>query len=120
MKPSPAHFSKLPNRIARQTAKLSSLATYDTIHGGARALVLAKKCDRFGVNFSEGVSAREIVSEVYGRSTGRTCERFGAFFCPECGCVSLGLEMAFACCAETEKECENGPTEEEIAGMEIA
>jgi hypothetical protein len=104
MKTKSVHYSKLANRIARQTARFASVATSDTIHGGARALSLAKHLDRFRVNFSDGVSAREIVSHVYGNSTGRTCERFGAFECRECGCVSLGLEMALACCAETEEE----------------
>jgi hypothetical protein len=104
MKPKAAHYSQLANRIARQTAKLASIATANTVYGGASALVLAKACDRLGVKFSDGVSGREIVSHVYGNSTGRTCERFGPFECVECGCVSLGLEMAFACCAETEEE----------------
>jgi hypothetical protein len=104
MKPKAAHYSKLANRIARQTARLAHIATRDTIHGGASALILAKRADKLGANFHDGVLAREIVSEVYSRSTGRTCERFGPFECVECGCVSLGLEMALACCANSKEE----------------
>lgn len=120
MKPKAVHFNLLSGRVARQTARLAALATRDTLHGGASALVLAKNCDRFNVQFSDGVSGKEIVHHVYGNSSGRTCQRFGAFECPECGCVSLGLEMAYACCAETEVEREEGPTESELAEMEIA
>lgn len=119
MKPSPSHFNLLSGRVARQTARLAALATLDTLHGGTGALVLAKNCDRFNVQFSDGVSGQEIVLHVYGNSSGRTCQRFGAFECPECGCVSLGLELAYACCAETEAEREEGPSESELAEMAL-
>ena len=119
MKTNSVHYSKLANRIARQTARFASVATSDTIHGGARALSLAKHFDRFHVNFSDGVSAAEIVSHVYGNSTGRTCERFGAFECPECGCVALGLEMALACCTETEEEIDADTLDGSLDGLNL-
>lgn len=71
-------------------------ATLDTIHGGALAIVYAKRLARLGSR----VPADDIVSDVYSRSTGHTSERWGAWECPECGTAHLGIDAALACCAE--------------------
>lgn len=92
-----ANPSDLYDRGDRACAKLARIARGDTIHGGARALVLAERAERIGVHFP----ASEVVSEVYSLSN-YTCGRFGAYQCPECGRASLGQDAAYACCAHTE------------------
>lgn len=82
----------------RNTAKLAAKARVNTIYGGASALRLARHCERLGVKFIDGVSAREVVSDVYSRSTGETSATFEGWECPECGSACLGIELALACC----------------------
>ena len=96
-------FRNFPHHSCeRSTVRLARIATADTIYGGARALVLANACDRLGVKFIDGVSAKEIVSDVYSRSTGNESRQFGGWKCPECGQSHVGIDAAFACCQETE------------------
>lgn len=85
--------SELGNRHDRACAKLARIARGDTVHGGARALVLAKRAEALGVNFP----ARDIVSDVYGASNW-SCGEWGAYECPECGSAHLGTEAALNCC----------------------
>lgn len=95
-----APYSRFPLRSPeRNTARLARIATVDTIFGGARALVLAKACDRLGVQFVDAIKATDIVSDVYSRSTGKESVRFGAWQCPECGQSHVGQERAMQCCA---------------------
>lgn len=88
---------ELASREDRAIAKLARIARGDTVHGGAKALVLAKRLN--GMNSQ--VPADEVVGEVYSLSN-YTCGRFGAYECPECGSAHLGTEAAYACCAESE------------------
>lgn len=88
----------------RSTVRLARIATGNTILGGCSALVLAKHADRLGVKFMDGVSAREIVADVYSRSTGRESEQFGGWECPECGCAHVGRDNAFKCCSESQED----------------
>jgi hypothetical protein len=85
-------ISELP-RDERAIAKLARIARNDTVWGGCRALLLARRLNSLKSN----VPATEIVSHVYGLSDG-TCGRFTCFQCPECGQSYLGKEMAWQCC----------------------
>lgn len=86
-------------RDERATVKLARIARRDTIHGGARALVIAKRMNRAKID------ANAIVSDVYHGSNYSLGEH-GAYECPECGCVHLGTEAAFNCCANQENWAE--------------
>jgi hypothetical protein len=92
-------FSRFAPSPERNTVRLADRATNDTIWGGVSALILAKKADKLGVAFVDGVSARDIVHDVYSRSTGRSSERFSAWECPECGQAHVGQESALQCCS---------------------
>ena len=53
--------------IAEQSLRLAKMAVSDTINGGARALVYAKRLNRMNSN----IPAMEIVSNVYSSSLGK-------------------------------------------------
>ena len=86
-----SHIWKLPP-YERACARLEHIARYDTINGGARAMVLAGRASR------KRFPARDIVSDVYGASTGKASETWGAWRCDECGSVFLGRDAAAECC----------------------
>lgn len=106
MRPKPAHFSQLTCKASFNTAKLAAQARADTIHGGAKALVLAEKYDAKATKFANGDTGNSIVSEVYSQSSGKHSETLEGWECPECGNAVLGLENAFACCAPCQDEGE--------------
>lgn len=83
--------NNLFDKTERAQAKLARIARGDTIHGGARALVLVGRLGRAKFD------ADEVVSEVY-RLSNYTCGRFGVYECPECGAAHLGEEKALNCC----------------------
>ena len=91
----------LTDRAERECAKLARIARGDTVHGGARAMVIAKRANAMGCRFP----ADEVVSEVYSLSNW-TCGRFGVYRCPECGQSYLGMDAAYNCCSMN-KECES-------------
>jgi len=94
-----ANPSELTDRSERATAKLARIARGNTYLGGASALVIAKRLERMGCKFP----ALECVSDIYSRSNGSLGE-YGAYKCPECGCVHLGQSAALNCCAESDFE----------------
>lgn len=85
----------LTNRYERACARLARIARNDTVFGGARAMVLAKR-----FNLKE-VPAGEIVSDVYAASN-YMCGEWGVYECPECGQAYLGTKAALNCCVELE------------------
>ncbi len=91
--------SRLFDRHDRAVAKLARIARVDTIHGGARALVLERRLIAMGSD----VPDTGVVSSVYGASN-YSCGEFGAYECPECGTAHLGTERAYACCSQQEEE----------------
>jgi hypothetical protein len=100
-----ANPAQLYDRHDRACAKLARIARGDTIHGGARAMVLAKRLEAMhtAIRDHSGVPAMEIVSDVYSASN-YSCGEWGAYECPECGSVHLGTSAALQCCAESEGE----------------
>jgi len=99
MKLKEAHPNTLADPYERACAKLARIARHDTIHGGARALVLAERMDaRRGAQ----VPANAIVGGVYATSN-YSCGDWGAYECPECGQSHLGNEAAYRCCQEQEE-----------------
>ena len=99
MKLKEAHPSQLATLYERACAALARIARADTIYGGARALVLARRMER---RKSSQVPANEIVSAVYSASN-YSCGEWGAYKCPECGTAHLGTEAAYRCCSQVEK-----------------
>lgn len=99
MKLREANPSKLYDRHDRACAKLARIARGDTIHGGARAMVLAKRLEAMGSK----VPADQIVGDVYSASN-YSCGEWGSYECPECGSAHLGQSAALACCQEMEVE----------------
>ena len=95
MKLAEAHPDELYDRYERACAKLARIARHDTIHGGARALVLANRLK----NLRSEVPANDIVGTIYGASN-YSCGEWGAYEFPECGQAHLGTEKALACCSE--------------------
>lgn len=91
MNPTGVAASRLENRTERHHAELAARATLDTIHGGAWAMVLARRLS---------LEAEAIVSDVYSASTGTTSEEHGAWECGECGWVHLGIDAAGECCTD--------------------
>jgi hypothetical protein len=83
----------------RACAALARIARADTIYGGARALVLARRMER---RKGSQVPANEIVSAVYSASN-YSCGEWGAYECPECGTAHLGTEAAYRCCSQVEE-----------------
>ncbi len=90
---------KLENKHDRACARLARIARGDTVHGGARALTIAKRCKY------KKIPAHDIVSDVYGASN-YSCGEWGAYECPECREAHLGTEAALNCCAHIEIEDE--------------
>lgn len=88
---------RLTDRTERAQAKLARIARGDCWHGGARALVLAKRLDRLHCSFDP----LAVVSDAYSSSTG-TATNYLAYLCPECGTAHLGKEAASQCCGEIE------------------
>ena len=87
----------------RACAKLALIARHDTIHGGAKAMVLEKRLLAMG----SSIPAREIVGDVYAASNWTVTRQWGAYECPDCGQVHLGEERALECCSEIEfADCE--------------
>jgi len=76
--------------------RLARIARGDTIHGGARAMVLARRMD----SINPDADYLGVVGDVYSVSTGKRSTRWEAWPCQECGKVCLGLEAAYACCGE--------------------
>ena len=89
-----ANISDLQNRDDRVIAKLAKIATNDTVFGGAKALVLAKRLDSIGSQ----IDAECIVGDVYSASIGRVLPQYNPCFCPECGQAVLGEIAALNCC----------------------
>jgi hypothetical protein len=94
MKLAEGKIADLQDRDDRTIAQLAKQATIDTLFGGARALVLAKRLDRMG----SPVNCEGVVGDVYSASTGRTPADYTATVCPECGTVVLGEETAIQHC----------------------
>ncbi len=93
MKLKEANWRKLHDPHERACCKLANIARHDTIHGGAKALVIAKRLYGMGSK----IPADEIVGDVYSASN-YSCGEWGAYECPECGSVHLGTEAAHKCC----------------------
>lgn len=89
--------SRLTNLDERAQAKLARIAQCDCIHGGARALVLAKRLTGSHIDFDS------VVSAAYTSSTG-TASEYLPYECPECGRVCLGESAAYACCSENKND----------------
>ena len=92
---------QLYDRGERAIARMARMARMDTINGGARALVIAKRLEAMGSRQDYG----EVVSWVY-RHSNYSCGPYGVYECPECGSAHLGTEAAYACCAMAE-DCED-------------
>jgi hypothetical protein len=73
-----------------KVSRIAAMARADTLFGGARALVVARKCTKW--------DALSVVKDVYSRSTGRHSAEHEGWNCPECGQVHLGQDSALACC----------------------
>ena len=86
-----AKWNDLDSQDDRKVAHIAAIARADTIHGGARAMVIARKCSQW--------DALEVVAAVYGASTGKHSRHYEAWECPECGQVHLGMDNADECCA---------------------
>ena len=84
---------KAIDRLARQ-------ARVDTIHGGWRALMLARRMD----GISPDADYMGVVGDVYSASTGKRSTQWEAWDCLECGSVCLGMEAANACCRPEEED----------------
>lgn len=87
-----ASCTQLASHDDYKVARLAAIARCDTIHGGARATVIARHCSRW--------DAQSIVADVYSRSTGKWSAEYEAWECPECGTAHLGQEAALRCCAQ--------------------
>lgn len=87
-----APWTQLDEQDDRKRAHLAAIARCDTIHGGAKAMVIARKCSKW--------NAAEIVADVYGASTGKHSRQWEAWECPDCGAVRLGFAEAEDCCAD--------------------
>ncbi len=88
-----ANISDLQDRNDRVIAKLARIATNDTVFGGVKALVLAKRLDRIGSQ----IDAECIVGNVYSASIGRALPQYRPCLCPECGQAVLGEDAALNC-----------------------
>ncbi len=88
------HPDNLADRHERALAKLARIARCDAWHGGARALVLAKRLEAMGGN----AQAIEAVTDAYTNGRG-DATRFLAYECPECGTACAGTEAAHDHCA---------------------
>jgi rubrerythrin len=95
MKTQSVGWTQLENQDDRKVAHIAAIARIDTIHGGARALTIARHCSKW--------DAESVVSDVYSRSTGKHSQQFEAWECPECGQTHLGIEAAESCCAFSEE-----------------
>ena len=90
---------RLTDPYERACARLARMARSDTVFGGCRALMIAKRMDK---RKGAQVPAVEIVSAVYAASN-YGCGEWGAYECPECGQAHLGTQAAYACCQEREE-----------------
>lgn len=97
MKLREANPNQLSDREQRACAKLARIARGDTIFGGAKAMVIAKRARNMHCQFP----ALNVVSDVYSASN-YSCGDWGAYECPECGQAHLGTEAAYACCQPCE------------------
>jgi len=98
MKPEPAAWDELETQHDRACARLAMIARLDTIIGSCKALMLS---GRSGYkNFPSG----QIVSDVYGASTGKHHPEWEAWECEECGYARLGKHEAAKCCVEDNDE----------------
>ena len=82
----------------RLTAHVAARARLDTIYGGCKALVLAKRLKRM-----KGTDVDHIIGDVYASSTGEFSHKHEGWECPECGQAHLGQEAAFKCCQQGEE-----------------
>jgi len=88
--------------IERACARIERIATANTIHGGASAMVMANRAAAMGLpNAGE---LQDTVAAVYSRSSGRMNEQFGAWCCGECGSTHAGRDAADECCGECWEE----------------
>ncbi len=94
--------SKLFNRADRACAKLARIARGDTVYGGVKALVLAKRLNRMGTK----LPVDAIVGDVYAASN-YSLGDWGAYECPECGCAHLGRDAALQCCSADLEDSED-------------
>lgn len=93
----PTVYSNLPKQDDNYPVfHLAQIAVEDTILGGARALVLARRAQRIGLPKAQDFLA--AVSDVYGSSTGRVPEHLHPWECGECGQVYAASEDAGRCC----------------------
>ena len=97
MRLKPCSYQRLYDHNERTTAHLAAIARADTIWGGARAMVLARRMDAMGCK----IDADAVVGDVYSRSTGQWSHDLEAWECPECGQACLGQDKAFECCSKT-------------------
>lgn len=93
-------YDVLADRDERSTAHLAARARHDTIYGGAKALLYAKRLQRMGSK----LPLMEVVGDVYAASTGHWSPVWEAWECPECGSAWLGQERALNCCSEQEQD----------------
>lgn len=63
-------------------------------------MAISDRADRMNLP-NAGILA-DVVSDVYGRSSGKPSPTFAAFECGECGCTHAGRDAAEECCTETE------------------
>jgi hypothetical protein len=99
----PAPWRNLDNQDDRKIAHLAAIARNDTIHGGARAMVIARQCSKW--------DAAAIVADVYILSTGKHSRHYEAWECPDCGAVHLGMDNAEECCAFSDDDTPSGDLE---------
>jgi hypothetical protein len=103
----PARWDSLYLPSERAHARIAAFARRDTIWGGARALVLAKRGRLKTVPFDE------IVGDVYSASTGNHHAVHEAWECPECGQACLGQDAAYSCCAR-DPQCSECTSESDL------
>ena len=92
-----ASWSELRDRHERDIARIAHMALVDTIFGGPKALVYAKRLKDMG-----GRDLEYVVNDVYSASSGNASVRHSAWECPECGNPHLGQEAARNCCYSDE------------------
>lgn len=102
--PRPCSWKELESQEDRKRAHLAAIARNDCVFGGAKALVIARKCSKW--------DAQAIVNAVYAESGGATGQRWRsrleAHECRECGQAWVNLDAALNCCEEAPDD-EDGP-----------
>lgn len=93
-----ANWDELSSPHEQACARLALIARGDTINGGARALVLAKR------SRLKSFPAEQIVGDIYSASTGKHSKEWEPWQCDECGQAHLGQHAAFVCCKEEDED----------------